>query len=185
MKVNRTVLIICFLIALTIGSYIAFKIYMQKMIAHAIVSPNELPSYLPEKVKEKVKKVKVPVNQGAEAIIITMQQSQKVTLDQILKAIDNVTEQQAYAMLDTLNNTKIQNTDQVFDIAKQHFPVDFDVEIFRKAYREKVSMRLIKKGISYGNRFKKNQDMDFESARSILKQILIQKEHELNKVMTN
>ena len=83
------------------------------MIAHAIVSPNELPSYLPEKVKEKVKKVKVPVNQGAEAIITTIQQSQKVTLDQILKAIDNVTEEQAYAMLDTLNNTKIQNTDQL------------------------------------------------------------------------
>jgi hypothetical protein len=185
MKINRTVLITGFLIALTLGSYVAFKIYMQKMIAKAIVSPNELPSYLPEKVKEKVKKVKVPVNQGAEAIITSMQQSKTVTLDQILKAIDNVTEEQAYAMLDTLNNTKIKNADQVFDMAKQHFPVDFDVEVFRKAYREKVSMRLIKKGIVYGNRFKKNQDMDFESARSILKQILIQKEHELHKVVND
>jgi hypothetical protein len=185
MKANRTILLAGFLIAIGIGSYIAFKMYMQKLIANAIVSPNELPSYLPEKVKEKVKKVKIPVNQGAEAIIITMQQSNTVTMDQILKAIDNVTEEQAYAMLESLNNTKIKNTDQVFDMAKQHFPVDFDVEIFRKAYREKVSMRLIKKGISYGNRFKRNQDMDFESARSILKQILVQKEHELNKVMND
>jgi cobalamin biosynthesis Mg chelatase CobN len=185
MKLKKTVLVLGLLIALAIGGYIGFKIYMERMIAKAIVSTNELPAYLPEKVREKVKKVRIPVNQGADVIINTMHQSKKVTLDQILKAIDNVTEEQAFAMLELLNNTKVENTDQVFDMAKKQFPVDFDVEIFRKAYHEKVSMRLIKKAMVHGNRLKENQDMDFESARSILKQILIQKEKDFTKVVND
>jgi hypothetical protein len=185
MKLNKPLLVVGLLIALAISGYIGFKYYMERMIANAIVSSNELPAYLPEKVKEKVMKVRVPVNQGADVIITTMHESKKVTLDQILNAIDNVTEEQAYAMLESLNKTKVENTDQVFDLAKKQFPVDFDVEIFRKAYHQKVSMRLIKKAIVHGNRLKENQDMDFESARSIIKQILIQKEKEFNKVVND
>jgi hypothetical protein len=185
MYVDKKILIAGLVVVLIIASWMGFKIYMRRMIANAIVSPNELPAYIPEKVREKVKKVKVPVNQGAEAIINSLHQSKKVTLDQILKAIDNVTEDQAYTMLESLNNTKIKNTDQVFDMAKEQFPVDFDVEIFRKAYHEQVSMRLIKKAMAYGNKYKQTQEMDFESARSIVKQILIQKEKDLNKAMND
>jgi hypothetical protein len=183
MHVNRKILIAGLVVVLVIIAWMGFKFYMRRMIANAIVSPNELPTYIPEKVREKVRKVKAPVNQGAEAIINSLHQSKKVTLDQILKAIDNVTEEQAYAMLELLNKTQIKNTDQVFDLAKEHFPVDFDVEIFRKAYHEKVSLRMIRKAIAYGNKYEQTQEMDFESARSIVKQILIQKENELNKVM--
>jgi hypothetical protein len=46
-------------------------------------------------------------------------------------------------------------------------------------------MRLIRKAIVYGNKYKETQEMDFESARSIVKQILIQKEKELNKALND
>jgi hypothetical protein len=165
------------------GSYLAYKIYMPDVIAVAITS-NELPSYLPETIKKKVKKIKKPVNDGANAIISTMHKS-NVTLAQVLEAIDNVSEEEAHAMLDSLNTIQIQNTEQVFNMAKRQFPVDFDVEVFRKPYKEKVNMRLIKKGIAYANRYKGNEEMDFESARSILKSILINKEKEFNKIVND
>lgn len=172
---------IIFLLILLVGagSYLAYRKYMPEVIAEAITSEH-LPTYLPERIQKKVKKIRTPINESANAVIVEMHKS-KITLDQILEAINNVTEEDANALLDSLNTVQIQNPEQVFDMAKKQFPVNFDVEVFRKPYKDKVSMKLIKKGLAYANRYKRNEEMDFESARSIAKSILIQKEKEFLK----
>ena len=181
MTSKRVLLFLGLITVLVSTLYLAFKIYVPNAIANAITSA-ELPVYLPEQIKLKVKKIKGPVNEGASTIIKTLHTS-NVTLTQVLQAIDNTTEEQAYALLDSLNEKQPENIDQFFDMVKYHFPVEFDVEVFRKPYHEKINMRLIKKGIAYANHYKKSEEIDFETARSIMKQILIQKEQEFDSLM--
>ncbi|MFZ6011972.1 MAG: hypothetical protein ACOYXT_16640 [Bacteroidota bacterium] len=172
---------IIFLGALAGGGYLWYQSYLPQMVAEAIVS-EQTPAYLPEPVKIKIEKLRKPVNDGAESIIKKMHQS-KITLDQVFKAIDNAPEEEAYNMLDELNATPITSPDQVFDMAKKRFPVDFDVEVFREPFREKVDLKLIKKSIRYANIYRENEKIDAATARSIVKKILLQKEKEFNKIV--
>jgi hypothetical protein len=179
MKKLTLTLVIVALIAT--GCYLAYRIYFPEFIAQSIVS-EESPAYVPRKMKTTIQKIKKPVNEGAHAVITTMHKS-GITIDQILKAIDNAREEQAYAMLDELNNTEIKDPNQVFDMAKKHFPVDFNVEVFRKPFNEKVSLRLIKKGIRYANIYRDEEKMDAQTAKAIVKKILLQKEKDLSKIL--
>ena len=179
---KKIILIVLGIACLGLAGYFVIQAFLPEMVAEAIVYDKELPSYVPRKIKNKIEKIKKPLNENAEAVISTMHKS-GVTLEQVLKAIDNTSNDQAYAMLDELNETQIKNTDQVFEMAKRHFKVDFDVEAFRKPFHDKVSMNLIKKGLRYANRHRRDGDIDPESARSILKRILIQKEQKFNEIM--
>ena len=115
------------------------------------------------------------------AIIKEMHRS-KITMAQVFEAIDNAKEEQAFAMLDELNTTDVAPPDEVFDMAKRHFPVDFDVEVFRKPFNEKVDLKLIRKGIRYANIYRETEKVDAATARTIVKKILLQKEAEFNKI---
>jgi hypothetical protein len=179
---KKTLLIIgVIVLAVACGTW-AYRVYFPNLIAESIISSEEPPAFVPEKVKTKIKKIKKPVNDGAATIINTMHQS-GITLEQVLQAIDEADENQAYAMLDELNSTPVKNPDQFFDIAKKHFPVAFDVEAFRKPFRQKVNIGLIRKGIAYANIYRKKEEVDAETVKSIAKKILLQKEEEFNKMM--
>jgi hypothetical protein len=165
---------------LGIAGFVVYKFYMADLIADAVVSNEDVPAFVPEKIKTKINKYKTPINYGAEEVIKKMHDS-KITIEQILKAIDEVPEEQAYSMLEELKTTKIRSSDQVFDMAKKHFPVDFDVEVFRKPFNEKADIGTLRKGISY---IKEHQEsMDIEMAKAVAKKILLQKEKEYNKIM--
>jgi hypothetical protein len=82
-----------------------------------------------------------------------------------------------------LNKTKITSVDQPFDMAKRYFPVDFDVEVFRDAYRKKATIPLIEKAIMYANKYKNEKLMDAQTAKETAKKILRTKEAEFNKIV--
>ncbi len=182
MKSKPALILFVLLLAITGVWYFIYKIYIPTAIAKAITSKHELPAYIPQKIKTQVSKIKTPVNEGATTIVKTMHQS-KITLEQILEAIDNVREDEANAMLDSLNSTEIRHANQVFNMAKRQFPVDFDVEVFRAPYNKNVNMKVINTCLAHINRHVKNQEIDFESARLIVKTILIQKEKEFNELL--
>jgi hypothetical protein len=170
--VFASLLVIC-------AAYMAYQLYFPVMVARSIV--NETSSFVPENVKTRLQKIRKPVNDGAQSMVETMHKS-GVTMDQILKAIDDAKEDQAYAFLDELNHTKIENTDQVFSMAKKHFPVEFDVESFREPFKAKVSLAQVKKAIHYANIYKRRDEFDAFTAKTIAKRILLQKEEEFKKV---
>ena len=100
------------------------------------------------------------------------------------EAEDETEEEQAYAFLDELNRSEIESPDQVFNMAKRHFPVEFNVEIFRKPFNDKVTIATIRKGVRYANMYKTKEEFDITTAKSVVKQILLQKEEEFRR-MTN
>lgn len=161
------------------AGYMAYQLYFPVMVAKSIV--NETTSFVPENVRTRIQKIRKPVNEGAQSVVETMHKS-GVTMDQILKAIDDAEEEQAYALLDELNRTEIENTDQVFNMAKKHFPVDFNVEIFREPFKQKVNLAQVKKAIHYANIYKERDEFDVFTAKTIAKRILLQKEEEFKRV---
>jgi hypothetical protein len=179
---KRVRLYVISILLLACAGYLAYQLYLPVMVAKSFSSRTS--PLLPKELQVKIEKVRKPVNEGAELIVKSVHQSEDVTMDDLLNAIDNVTEEQALAFLDELTKTQITSTDQVFSMTKKHFPVDFNVEIFRKPFSEKASVPLIRKCIKYANIYKRREEMDAETAKSIAKRILLQKEEEFNKLLT-
>lgn len=169
---------VCFLI---IAGVVTYYFFLPALIAKTVAS-EQLPAFIPQRIKTKIEKVNKPLNEGARTVISTIHSS-GITFDQIIRAIDEAKEEQAYAMLDELNKTKITNVDQLFDIGKKYFLVDFDVEVFREAYRKKATLPLIEKAIAYANKYKNEKLMDAKTAKETAKRILRDKEEEFNKIV--
>ncbi|HYF67526.1 MAG TPA: hypothetical protein VD884_05285 [Ohtaekwangia sp.] len=180
---KKTGIVIVVVLILAVAGYLGYEAFFPKLIAHSITA-EESPAWMPNSVDTKIKKIRKPVNEMASAVIKHAHKS-NVSIEDVLKAIDEAKEEQAYALLEELNKTEIQSTDQVFNMAKKHFPVDFDVEIFRETFNKKVTLHHIKKGLRYANSYKEREEFDPETAKSVAKQILLQKEAEFNKVVKN
>lgn len=164
------------------AGYLAYRLYFPVMVAKSFASKTS--KLLPQDVQRRIEKVREPVNEGAAIIIAQIHQSDGVTMEDLLRAIDNATEEQAYALLDELNAMDIKSADSVFSVTKRHFPVDFNVEIFRKPFIEKASPALIRKCVKMANIYKRRGEIDAETAKSIAKRILLQKEEEFNKLLS-
>ena len=169
-------------LTLITGAFIVYKYFLPSIIAKTVVS-EELPAFVPQHIKQKIQKVNKPLNEGAKSVISTIHHS-GITIEQIIKAIDEAKEEQGYAMLEELNRTKITDVDQLFDMGKKYFPVDFDVEVFREEYRKRATLPLIEKAIAYANKYKDEKVMDAQTAKETAKKILLEKEKEFNKIVS-
>jgi hypothetical protein len=167
--------------SLCVLGYYAYHHFLTSVVADSITSEKSA-AWIPTHVSSKINKIKKPVNEMATEVVKQAHAS-NVTMDDIIRAIDNAEEEQAYAMLDELNKKEIKNTDEVFTMAKKYFPVDFDVEIFREVFNKKISMGHINKGIKLANQYKNQDEIDAETAKTILKKILLQKEEEFNSIV--
>ena len=179
---NRFRLYVATAALLGISGYLAYQLYFPVMVANSITSESTF--LVPEKMQTRIKKIKTPVNDGAKTVVETMHRN-GVTMDQVLEAIDNAQEEQALALLDELNSAEVTTPDQFFDLCKKHFPVQFDVEVFREPFKEKVGIELIRKGIKYANAYRERDELDAATAKSIAKRILLQKEAEFNRIVKN
>jgi len=161
-------------------SYAIYKQYAPAIIANELLKETE-PPFLPKKIREKIKEIKVQTNKLSTDVITDIHKS-NITLDQILKAFDEVTEDEAHLLLDEINGLgQLNSPDQVFDLTKKRFPVDFDVEPLREPFRKKADVRLLKKALLKANQYRDNDLIDFESAKSVVRRILIEKEKEFYK----
>lgn len=170
------------LLLTAVGVFIFYKFYLPGVIADALVQEKE-PAYIPKFVQTKIRKYKAPVNKGAEDVIQEIHKSD-ISLDQILEAIDKTEAEQVYSMLDELSHTEIKNTNQVFDLASRHFPVNFDIEVLRAPFIKNVTMAMIQKGLAQANEKRGEEGVDPEMAKSVIKQILRQKENDFNRAVS-
>src|SRR5687768_5962256 len=92
------------IVIIGVGAFIFYKFYLPDMVAEALIK-DETPSYVPVAVKNKLEKFKAPMNKASEDVIAQMHES-NLSLDQILKAIDETEEQDVHAALYELNSTE-------------------------------------------------------------------------------
>jgi hypothetical protein len=160
------------------GGYLFYRIYLPDIVANALVS-DKTPTYIPKRLMNKVDELRMPVNKGADEMIVQMRRN-NVALEDVLAVIDDTDEEEARNFLSELNTVKPTDANQVFDIAKKHITADFDIEVFRAPFVKNVSMKSIRKAMGYANTNQKTNDLDIETGRAIAKQILIQKYNEVN-----
>lgn len=178
--IKKIVIVFIAFTSLALISYVVYKQYAPAIIANELLKETE-PIFLPKKITEKIKVVKIQTNQLSTDVIKDIHKS-NITLDQILKALDEVTEDEANALLDEINALgEIKSSDQIFDLTKKRFPVEFDVEPLREPFRKKANVPLLKKALLKANQYRDNDLIDFESAKSIARRILIEKEKEFYK----
>jgi len=170
------------IVALALGGFLLYRFVMPELVAEALVSES-LPGYIPKRLKTKVESIRKPLNDGTKAMLEKMHESD-ITLNQVLKAVDNISEDEAYAFLDELNTKKPANTNEVFDLAKKHFPADFDPEVFREPFNKHIDIKQVKKAAAYANLNRRSNDVDITTAKAIVKQIIIEKEKELSEIGT-
>ena len=177
---KRTIISAILVIALlVVGGYLLYRTLMPQFIAEAMIS-NSPPGYIPKRLQNRVESLKIPLNKGTEAMLEKMHAAD-IPLSQLLHAVDNISEGQAYAFLDDLNETKPLNTNEIFDIAKKHFSRDFDLEVFRDPFTRYFQMKQVKYAIAFANLNRKSNDVDISTAKEILKEILIEKDKEMRK----
>jgi len=169
--------ILLMLIFLVAGGYFLYRSLMPELIAEAVISES-LPNYIPKRLRTRVEAIRKPLNKGTKAMLEKMHASE-IPLEELLRAIDNINEEEAYAFLDDLNKARPENTDEVFDLAKKHFSTDFDPEIFREPFHKHVNIKQVNKAIDYANLNRRSNDVDISTAKAILKQIIIEKDKEL------
>ena len=173
-NVVLTLLIVSILCA---GAYALYRTIMPKVIAEAVVA-DSLPDYIPKRLQTRVEAIKTPINKGAEAMIQTMHES-RIPLGKVLETVDNITEEQAYAFLDEVNKMRPATANEVFDLAKKHFPAEFDPEVFREPFNQHFKIKQIRNALAYANMNRTSNDVDITTAKAILKKIIIEKEKEV------
>jgi hypothetical protein len=175
--------VIGLLVFLAVATFMFYRFYLPRLVADAITQ-EKTPTYMPRYVEARMKKFKAPLNKGASDVIKEIHKSD-VTLEQLLAAVDNTEPEQVHAALDELNNTKIKNTNQVFDIARKYVQADFDVEVLRRPFNENVDMDMVKRALGYAEGYNDEDAVDPNMAKAVIKQLLIQKEKEYRQSMTN
>lgn len=161
-----------------LGVYVLYRAVMPKIIAEAVIS-DSLPGYIPKRLQTRVEAIKTPINKGAEAMLETMHRSD-IPLEKVLETIDGITEKQAYSFLDEVNKTQPATTNDVFDLAKKHFPAEFDPEVFREPFNQHFTMKQIRNGLAYANMNRRSNDVDITTAKAILKKIIMEKDKEVS-----
>lgn len=135
---------------------------------------------IPSRFHSRIHAIRKPLNKGTEAIVKEMHDS-GITIDQLTAVIDKTSEKQAYDLLDEFNRTQPKTTNEVFSLLQDHLVTDFDSEILRKPFNEHLNMKQVKKAVFYLNQNRKTHDVEFATAKEIMKLILVEADRDFRK----
>ena len=175
---KRLLLMLVIGVGLFLTGYIGYRVYLPKYVASMILE-DKSPSYLPEKITKKIDKIKTPINQSTEALILSTEKS-GIKTEELLQAIEEINKDQVNKFIEEVINKEHElDANKIFDLGKQHFPVSFDVEHLRDEFTKQATPQLIRKATHLLKAYQTEQLISFESAKLILKQMIIQKQVEL------
>jgi hypothetical protein len=169
---------VAFFLVLGISAFVFYKIYFPHLVADAMTG-NKIPAYVPKRIQKKIEDLREPINKGTTEFVKEIHKAD-IPINKVINVIDEATEEDVHALLDELNQTKPQTTNQVFDIIKKHMTTDFDVEVFRKPFNEHFTMKMIRQAITFGNKNRERKNIDFETTKAIVKDIVQEKENEFS-----
>lgn len=165
---------------LSIVGYSLNRDYLTDLAARAFVSES-VHDLIPRRILGRMNAITKPIGHGTEAFLQEMHNA-GITIDQIIAVVDNTSEQEAYELLDAINAAKPKTTDDVFNIMQEHLTTGFDSEVFRQAFNNHVTMKQVQKALFYANQNRKTHDVEFPTAKAIMKQLLLEKERAIKEL---
>ncbi|MFT4739241.1 MAG: hypothetical protein ACI83B_000271 [Sediminicola sp.] len=177
---KKIIIVLSVLLLLGLLGYGFYHFYYPKLIAEAIVN-DKYDKIIPKKYQPKFKVFKDSVNSKVDQLV-EVAGINHMSFENLLEGIDEVQEEEVRAALAELKRTKITKVEQVFDIGMKHIHINsFDPEVLRDVFIKNVQLKHIKKGLKYIEQHELQESMSPETAKAIIKQILLQKKEKVLK----
>jgi hypothetical protein len=181
-KILVALFVILTIIALT--TFYFYKFYLPELVANVVTGQQSTPDFIPEATRKKIEEIKTPVNKGAESFVREIHKAE-VPFNQVILTVEGLSEDQASSLVDQVRNLKAQNPDELFDIIKVNVNPDYDIEPLRKSFNQKVNAKTIKTSIAYYEYYRNEKLYDFETVKSILINVLRQKEEDYQSIQAD
>lgn len=166
------------LLIIIIAGFYFYKKVVPEMAAKAIVK-GEYSVLVPKKIQKKVNAVRGKVNNRVEKALMATS-SNGVTIDQIFEAIDQVDKSEIEKTYNIISSEKITDPHEAFKIAYENIKIEaFDPMILKPVYDEIINKGHIQMGINVIKNNNLLENLDMQMARSVAKQIILQKKEEI------
>ena len=161
-----------------LGSFYFYKKVVPEMAAKAIVK-GEYSAFVPKKIQRKVNAMREKVNKPIDKALVATASS-GITLEQLFAAIDQVDKQEVETTYNLIKEQNVTDPQKAFDIAYTNISIEaFDPMILKPVYDEIIKKEQILMGINVIESNNLLENLDMQMARSIAKQILMQKQDEI------
>lgn len=160
------------------GGFYFYKKEVPKMAAKAIVK-GEYSPLVPKKIQTKVNAAREEVNEKVEKTLI-VSMSNDITIEQLFAAIDQVEKQEVKKVYDLIKEKNITDPQEAFKVAYDNIKIEaFDPLVLKPAYDDIIKKHHVLMGLNLIEKYNLFETLDVAMARSIAKQILLQKKEEI------
>ncbi|MEQ8475259.1 hypothetical protein [Fulvivirga sp.] len=160
------------------GGFYFYKKEVPKMAAKAIVK-GEYSPLVPKKIQTKVNAARQEVNEKVEKTLI-VSMSNDITIEQLFAAIDQVEKQEVEKVYDLIKEKNITDPQEAFKVAYDNIKIEaFDPLVLKPAYDDIIKKHHVLMGLNLIEKYNLFETLDVAMARSIAKQILLQKKEEI------
>ncbi|SMG41733.1 hypothetical protein SAMN05661096_02816 [Marivirga sericea] len=181
MKKNKIIIVVFSLTTLliTIG-YMGYLYVYPKIVADAIVN-KKYASIIPERYKNGFNLITDSINNKVSDVM-KISEDKGITIDDLLKAIDEIKEEDVRDALEELYKTDLQSIEQVYSIGRKHIKFQaFDPDLLKDSFLKHVKMHHVERGLKYIKKHDLENQLDVQSGKRIAKQIIIQKQEKIMK----
>ena len=181
MKKNKIIIIVFSLIILLISiGYLGYLYVYPKIVADAIVH-KKYASVIPERYKDGFNLITDSINYKVSDVM-KISEENGITIDDLLKAIDEIREEDVRNALEELYQTDLQSIEQVYNIGRKHIKFQaFNPDLLKDSFLKHVKMHHVERGLKYIKKHDLENQLDVESGKRIAKQIIIQKKEKIMK----
>lgn len=176
---KKALIIVLILLVLgAVGAFIFYKVAVPKMAAKAIVK-GEYSAVIPQKVQKKIEDVRDTINHRFDEVI-AITQKENITIEQLMKGIDEVEKKEVLATYKEVISKQVTDPEKIFNIAYKHIKIEaFDPMVLKETFLSHAKPQHIKRGLQFAEKNKIMESLDMQMARSVAKQILREKQKEI------
>ncbi|UII25509.1 hypothetical protein LVD15_19690 [Fulvivirga maritima] len=159
------------------AAYIYVYHILPREMAKALTSDQK--TWVPSSISKVAKENKALITEAIDELPEELHEL-NLTFDQLLKIVDEVDPDQVKSIIKELNEKKISNVDQTFDVIKKNISLKtIEIELFRDYFKRKATAEQIKKGLQYLNKNDYLTTISVPVAKQTIKSILLEKQDKI------
>lgn len=169
---KRGLFIVSAIILLGVGAGLLYKIYIPSFVAD-VITRDTLPSYVPEKYKNQVEEIQKPLKKYSDEVF-KITDSLDLSLELILKIIDNVNPDDVLEVYASLENKNIVNSEEVFNVISENIVIEeIDIRLYKDIFLKHATPSRINRTLRYAEKHELVVNLAPATAKKIAKQIVI------------
>ncbi|MBL3658189.1 hypothetical protein [Fulvivirga sediminis] len=167
------------ILAIIIAGAAYFYVYhiLPKEMAKALTSDQK--TWVPGPLNKVATEKKEEINAAIDKLPQELHELD-LTFDQLLKIVDEVDPDQVKNVIAELNEKKISNVEQAFDVIKTNISIkSVNIELFRDYFTHRIKSKQIQKGLQYLNQNDYLTTISVPVAKQTIKNILLEKQEKI------